>query len=140
MFGSFPVLAGDQWWPRTRGGRLRLVHAITHVLHHNFGHFVKGNKRNAHKNRLIKFSAWEAEGKQFYQPIHMPTSLHFRGMTIFQRHIIKYRNKHVQIAILIFSLSRKAVNCNQSANESILINVNRRTRVTIIYVCFRRNM
>ena len=45
------------YWPRTGGGRLRLVNAITHVLHHEFGHFVKENKRNAPQNRLIKFSA-----------------------------------------------------------------------------------
>ena len=31
------VLAGDQWWPRTSGGRLRLAHVTTHVLHHKFG-------------------------------------------------------------------------------------------------------
>ena len=44
------VLAGNQWWPHTSGGRLRLAHAITHVSHHRFGHFVKGNIRNIHKN------------------------------------------------------------------------------------------
>ena len=26
------VLACDQWWPRTSGGRLRYAHAITHLL------------------------------------------------------------------------------------------------------------
>ena len=43
------VLAGDQWWPRTSGGRLRFAHAITHLLRHRFGHFVNSNKRNTHK-------------------------------------------------------------------------------------------
>ena len=38
------VLAGDQWWPRTSGGRLRFAHAITHLLRHRFGHFVNSNK------------------------------------------------------------------------------------------------
>ena len=51
------ILAGDQWWPRTSGGRLRCAHAITHLLRHRFGLFIKGNKRNTHKERLTKFSA-----------------------------------------------------------------------------------
>ena len=38
------VLAGDQWWPRTSGGRLRFAHAITHLLRHRFGHFINSNK------------------------------------------------------------------------------------------------
>ena len=38
------VLAGDQWWPRTSGGRLRYAHAITHLLRYRFGHFVNSNK------------------------------------------------------------------------------------------------
>ena len=38
------LLAGNQWWPRTSGGRLRLVHAIKHLLHHKVGHFVTRNK------------------------------------------------------------------------------------------------
>ena len=38
------VLAGDQWWPRTSGGRLRFANAITHLLRHRFGHFVNSNK------------------------------------------------------------------------------------------------
>ena len=43
------ILAGDQWWPRTSGGRLRSVQAITYLLCHRIGNFVKGNKRNLHK-------------------------------------------------------------------------------------------
>ena len=43
------LLAGDQWWPHTSGGRLRFVRAITYLLRHRFGNFVKGNKRNLHK-------------------------------------------------------------------------------------------
>ena len=38
------VLAGDQWWPRTSGGRLRFAHAITHLFRHRFGHFINSNK------------------------------------------------------------------------------------------------
>ena len=43
------ILAGDQRWPRTSGGRLRFARAITYLLRHRFGNFVKGNKRNPHK-------------------------------------------------------------------------------------------
>ena len=39
-----PLLAGDQWWPRTSGGRLRFAHAPTHLLRHRFGNFVNSNK------------------------------------------------------------------------------------------------
>ena len=38
------ILAGDQWWPHTSGGRLRFAHAISHLLRHRLGHFVKSNK------------------------------------------------------------------------------------------------
>ena len=41
------VLAGDQWWPRTSGGRLRSVRAITYLLRHRIGNFVKGNKKES---------------------------------------------------------------------------------------------
>ena len=43
------ILAGDQWWPRTSGGHLRLAQALTYLLRHRLGNFVKGNKRNPHK-------------------------------------------------------------------------------------------
>ena len=39
------ILADDQWWPRTKGGRLRFARAITYLLRHKFGSFVKRNKR-----------------------------------------------------------------------------------------------
>ena len=51
------LLASDQCWPHTSGGRLRRAHAIKHVLHHIFGHFVKGNKKKHSQKSLIKFSA-----------------------------------------------------------------------------------
>ena len=51
------------------------------------------------QKRLIEFSAWKSKDKQFYQPTFMQTSLHFRGMTTIQTRMIKYRNKHVQIAV-----------------------------------------
>ena len=44
------LMAGDQWWPRTSGSRFRYARAITYLLRHRFGNFVKGNKRNPHKN------------------------------------------------------------------------------------------
>ena len=43
------LLAGDQWWPRTSGGRLHSVWAIAYLLRHRISNFVKGNKRNLHK-------------------------------------------------------------------------------------------
>ena len=43
------VLAGDQWWPRTSGGRLRFLRAITYLFRHRIGKFITGNKRNLHK-------------------------------------------------------------------------------------------
>ena len=101
------ILAGDQWWPRTSGGRLRFAHAISHLLRHRFGLFIKGNNRDTYKERLTKFSALEAKDKQFYRPTLIPTPLQSRGMTIFQTQIIKYRNKHVQIAVLIFFYHEK---------------------------------
>ena len=101
------VLAGDQWWPRTSGGRLRFAHAITHLSRRRLGLFMKENKRSTYKERLTKFSAWEANDKQFYQPTPIPTPLQFRGMTIFQTQIIRYRNKPVQIAVLIFFYHEK---------------------------------
>ena len=49
IYNGETVLAGDQWWPRTSGGRLRFVRANTYLLRHRIGNFVKGNKRNLHK-------------------------------------------------------------------------------------------
>ena len=43
------ILAGDQWRPRTSGGRLHFEHTITHLLRHRFGHFVKGTKKITYK-------------------------------------------------------------------------------------------
>ena len=45
----YPLLAADQWWPRTSGGRLRFIRAITYSLRHRISNFVEGNKRNLHK-------------------------------------------------------------------------------------------
>ena len=98
---NYTLLAGDQWWPRTSGGRLRFEHAVMHLLRHRFGHFVekKTKKNKGSQKRLIQFSAWKSEDTQFYQPTFMQTSLHFRGMITIQTHIIKYINKHIQIAV-----------------------------------------
>ena len=54
--GFDTLLAGDQWWPRTSGGRLRFIRAITYLLRHIIGMFVKGNKGNLHKKIPDKFS------------------------------------------------------------------------------------
>ena len=59
--------------------------------------------------RSINFSSLEAKGKQFYQPKLMSTTLHFLvcvgggGDNLSNKHsLIKYRDKNVQIAVLIF--------------------------------------
>ena len=96
------------YWLATSGGRVSVVAVC--VLHAqlriscaiDLAICIRKQKKHLQK-RLIKLSAKEATGKQFYQPTLMPTPLHFRGMTIFQTYIIKYRNKHAQIAVLIFS-------------------------------------
>ena len=49
LFFRHPVLAGDQWWPRTIGGRLRFARAITYLLHNRFSNLIKGNKRNSYE-------------------------------------------------------------------------------------------
>ena len=72
------VLAGDQWWPRTSGSRVRSVRAMTYFLRHRIGNFIKGNKMN---QRLVKFSVYKAKSRQFPQATHMPTSRHFLGIT-----------------------------------------------------------
>ena len=55
--------------------------------------FCKRKQKLHLQKILIKFSAWEAKGKQFYEPTLMSTFLHFRGMAAFQTHIIKHRYK-----------------------------------------------
>ena len=37
------------YWLATSGGRLHLAQAITHVLHHKFGYFVKATKETPSK-------------------------------------------------------------------------------------------
>ena len=69
------LLAGDQWWPHTSGGRLRSARAITYLLRHRIS-----NKRNLHKERLVKFSVRKAKGRQFPLATHMLTSRHFLGL------------------------------------------------------------
>ena len=50
------VLAGDQWLPRASGDHLRFARAVTYLLRHRLGSFVKGNKRDPHKKELVKNS------------------------------------------------------------------------------------
>ena len=58
------ILAGDQWWPRTSGGRLRFVRAITYLLS-QIRQFCKRKEKESPQKRLVKFPVWEAKGKQF---------------------------------------------------------------------------
>ena len=37
------------WWPRSSGDRLKFAREITFLFGHIYGHFVRGNKRNAFK-------------------------------------------------------------------------------------------
>ena len=48
------------YWLATGGGRLRLglAHAVKYVLHHEFGHFVKGNKNYTLKKDWSNFLRW----------------------------------------------------------------------------------
>ena len=94
--GWRPVVAVYQWWPFASCTRNYACVAPQIRL------FCKRKQMKHPQIRLIKFSALEAKSKQFYQPILMPTSLYFRGMKTVHTHIIKYRNKHVQIAVYIF--------------------------------------
>ena len=92
--GWRPVVAAYQWWPFAFCTR-------------NYAFLATRKQKEHYKEKLIKISAYEAKDKQFYQPTLIPTPLQFRVMTIFQTHIIKYRNKHVQIAVLIFFCHEK---------------------------------
>ena len=81
------LLAGDQWWPRTSGGRLRFVLAITYLLRHRIGNFVKGNKRNLHNKDLLNSLSLRQRVDSFPKP---PTCQH-RGISGGQqpiRHIL----------------------------------------------------
>ena len=81
--GLRPVVAAYQWWLFAFCTRNYAFVAP------QIRPFVKiKTKETPTKKRLIKFSAWEAKGKQFYQPTLMPAFLHFWGMTTFQTHII----------------------------------------------------
>ena len=94
--GWRPVVAAYQWWPFAFCTRNYPFDAT------QIRPFCKRKQKKHLQKRLSKFSAKEANNRQFYQPTLIPTPLQFRGMTIFEIHIIKYRNKHVQIAALIF--------------------------------------
>ena len=105
--------------------------------------FCKRKRKKHPQKRLIKFSVWGLKGKQFYQPTLVPISLHFRGMTTLQTNIIIYRNKHLEIAVLIFPYHeklRKGTNLQIKVSELLQIASEHLTRVTLIYVYFRRNM
>ena len=67
------VLAGDQWWPRTSGGRLRFVRTITYLLRHRIGNFGKGNKRNLHKKDWLNSLSVRQNVDSFPKP---PTCQH----------------------------------------------------------------
>ena len=90
------LLAGNQWWPRTSGGRLRFARAITHLLSHRFGNFVKGNKRNPHLKRLINSLSGRQQVNNFPEP---PACQHFRWTTAYQTYII---NSEISMYKLLF--------------------------------------
>ena len=57
---------------------------------------------------MIKISSWDA--KEGILPTYQyANTIAFPGMAIFQTHIIKCRNKHVQIAVLIFPYHEKVL-------------------------------
>ena len=70
---SVGILAGDQWWPRTSGGCLRFVRAITYLLRHRISNFVKGNKRNLHKKDWLNSRSVRQKVDSFPNP---PTCQH----------------------------------------------------------------
>ena len=72
-FTEKSLLAGDQWWPRTSGGRLRFAHAITHLLRHRFGHFINSNKWNTHKKDWSNFLPGSQKISNF---INLPSCKH----------------------------------------------------------------
>ena len=128
------------YWLATSGGRVPVVavcvfHMELSICCTTVSAILYKETKTPSKKIDQFFSAWEAKDKQLYPPTCtlMPTSLYFRGMTTFQTHKIKCRNKHVRINI---SLSQKAINCNKSANKNISFIVYCRTRVTINCVCF----
>ena len=112
------VLAGDQWWPRTSGGRLRFAHAITHLLRHRFGHFVNSNKWNTHKKDWLNFLPGSQQINNF---TNLPSCKHHcisGGWQPFKHAWLITEINIYNCCIDIF-LSRKAINCNQCANKSI---------------------
>ena len=99
--GWRPVVAAYQWWPFSLGTG-NDVFVVSQIRQ-----FCKRKLKEFPQKRLVKFSIWEAKNKQFPQGTHMPTSRHFRGTAAHQTYIIKYRNKHVQIAALMFYCQEK---------------------------------
>ena len=93
--GWRPVVAAYQWWPFAfcTGKYVFVASQIRQ--------FCKRKQKESLQKRLVKFPVWEAKSKQFSQATHMPTPRHFSGTTAHQTTIIKYRNKQVQIAILM---------------------------------------
>ena len=54
------VLAGDQWWPRTSGGRLRFVRAITYLLRPSQNRqLCKRKQKESPYKRVVKFCVCE---------------------------------------------------------------------------------
>ena len=98
------------YWLATSGGRIPVVAVCVCTGNYVFvashiRQFCKREQKESPQKRLVKFPILEAKSKQFFQATHMPTPRHFWGTTAHQIYIIKYRNKHVQIAILkIYSL------------------------------------
>ena len=98
--GGRPVVAAYQWC------RLHFVRAITYLLYHRIGNFVKGNKRNCHIKDWLNSLSVRQKVDSFPKP---PTCQH-RGISWGLQPIrqkIKCRNKHVQNAVLMFTYHKK---------------------------------
>ena len=104
--GWRPVVAAYQWRPFA-------FCAGNHVFDSSQTRQIcKRKQKEFPQQRLVKFFACKAKGKEFPEPHLMLTSLHSMATT-FHAHIIKYRNKRVQIAVLMFTNQEKVINCNE---------------------------
>ena len=90
-----------RWWPRTSGGRLRFARNYAFVVT-QLRPFCKRKQKKHLQKKIDHIFCLGSKDKQFYQLTLIPAPLQFRGITIFQTQIIKYRNKHEQIAVLLF--------------------------------------
>ena len=89
------LLAGDQYWPRTCGGRFHFARTITYLLRHIFGSFEKGNKKNPPTEKTgRKFCLGGKRYAIFPSHAHANISA-FLGTTTHRTYLINNRNKQV---------------------------------------------